>query len=83
MFILITTRSLVKTDEELIAIVNEYMKRHPNAGRNTIILNSHGNHRRIRELDKKGLISLPKALPKGSVWGKYFYIQSRDRLFIR
>ena len=82
MFILIT-RSLVKTDEELIAIVNEYMKRHPNAGRNTIILNSHGNHRRIRELDKKGLIKLPKAQQTGSAWRRYFYIQSEDREFIR
>lgn len=72
-----------KTDEELIAIVNQYMEDHPNAGRNQIILNSHGSHQRIRELDKKGLISLPKAQPRGGVWRKYFYIQSRDKEFIR
>jgi hypothetical protein len=72
-----------KTDEELIAIVNQYMEDHPNAGRNQVILNSHGSHQRIRELDKKGLISLPKAQPKGGVWRKYFYIQSRDKEFVR
>ena len=73
----------VKTDEELIAIVNKYMEDRPNAGRNQVILNSHGSHQRIRELDKKGLISLPKAQPRGGVWRKYFYIQSRDKEFIR
>ena len=72
-----------KTDEELIAIVNQYMEDHPNAGRNQVILNSHGSHQRIRELDKKGLISLPKAQPRGGVWRKYFYIQSRDKMFTR
>ena len=72
-----------KTDEELIAIVNKYMEDHPNASRNHVILHSHGNHQRIRELDNKGLISLPKAQPKGGVWRKYFYIQSRDKMLIR
>lgn len=73
----------MKTDEELIVIVNQYMEDHPNAGRNQVILNSHGSHQRIRELDKKGLISLPKAQPRGGVWRKYFYIQSRDKEFVR
>ena len=72
-----------KTDEELIAIVNKYMEDHPNTSRNHVILHSHGNHQRIRELDNKGLISLPKAQPKGGVWSKYFYIQSRDKMFTR
>jgi hypothetical protein len=72
-----------KTDEELIAIVNKYMEDHPSSSRNHIILHAHGNHQRIRELDKKGLISLPKAQPKGGVWRKYFYIQSRDKEFTR
>lgn len=68
----------VKTDEELIAIVNKYMEEHPNASRNHIILHSHGSHQRIRELDKKGLIKLPKALPKGSNsnWARYFSVAS-------
>jgi hypothetical protein len=72
-----------KTDEELIAIVNQYMEDYPNAGRNHIILHANGNHKRIRELDKQGLISLPKAQPRGGVWRKYFYIQSRDKEFVR
>ena len=72
-----------KTDEELIAIVNQYMEDYPNAGRNHIILHANGNHKRIRELDKQGLISLPKAQPRGGVWRKYFYIQSRDKMFTR
>ena len=77
------SRFKANTDEELIAIVNQYMEDHPNAGRNKVILNSHGSHQRIRELDKKGLISLPKAQPKGGVWRKYFYVQSKDKMFIR
>ena len=74
-----------KTDEELIAIVNKYMEDHPNATRNTIILNAEGNHARIRDLDKRGLIKLAKPLPKGagSSWGKYFYIDSRDKMLVR
>ena len=77
--------SKVKTDEQLIEIVNKYMQDHPNATRNTIILNAAGNHARIRDLDKRGLIKLPKPLPKGSgsSWGKYFYIDSRDKMFVR
>ena len=77
------SNGLIKTDEELIAIVNKYMEDHPNAGRNHIIIHSHGNHQRIRDLDRKGLISLPKAQPRGDAWRRYFYIQSRDREFIR
>jgi hypothetical protein len=72
-----------KTDEELIIIVNQYMQDHPNATRNQVVLNSHGSHQRVRDLDKKGLISLPKAQTRGGVWRKYFYIQSRDKMFIR
>ena len=83
MFVLMVSDYKKKTDEELIAIVNQYMEDHPNAGRNQVILNSHGSHQRIRELDKQGLISLPKAQPKGGVWSKYFYIQSRDKMFTR
>ena len=69
-----------KTDEELIAIVNKYMEDHPNANRNHIILHAHGNHQRIRDLNKKGLINLPKALPKGSNsdWAKYFSYASES-----
>ena len=69
-----------KTDEELITIVNKYMEDHPNTSRNHVILHSHGSHQRIRDLDKRGLIKLPKALPKGtgSNWGKYFSLTSEN-----
>lgn len=83
MFVLMVSDYKKKTDEELIAIVNQYMEDHPNANRNHVILHSHGSHQRIRELDKKGLISLPKAQPRGGTWRKYFYIQSVDKEFIR
>lgn len=67
-----------KTDEELIAIVNQYMKDHPNANRNHIILHATGSAERVRKLDKKGLIRLPKALPKGSNsnWNRHFSLTS-------
>jgi hypothetical protein len=74
-----------RTDEELIALVNQYMEKYPDAPRNKIILNSTGSQGRVRDLDKRGLIKLPKALPRGtgSSWGKYFYIDSRNKTFIR
>ena len=75
----------VKTDEEIIARVNEYMERHPNATRNQIVLHATGSAIRVRELAKKGLIKLPLPLPKGkgNGWGRYFYIQSRDKMLVR
>ena len=79
------TNPKVKTDEQLIALVNQYMEKHPTATRNQIVLHSTGSQGRVRDLDKRGLIKLPKALPKGtnSSWGKYFHIDSRDKTFIR
>jgi hypothetical protein len=58
--------SNIKTDEQLIEAVNQYMEKYPNATRNQIVLNATGSAIRVRELDKKGLIKLPKALPKGA-----------------
>ena len=68
------------TDEQLIDIVNKYMEEHPTAGRNHVILHAFGNHTRVRELDKKGLITLPKPMPKGSKsnWTKYFNIDRAE-----
>ena len=62
------------TDEQLIEIVNKYMEEHPNAGRNHVILHAFGNAARIRNLDKQGLITLPKSMPTGSNsnWARYF-----------
>ena len=63
-----------KTDEQLIEAVNQYMEKYPNATRNQIVLYATGSAERVRELDKKGLIELPKALPKGANtnWNGYF-----------
>ena len=71
------------SDEELIVVVNKYMKDHPNAGRTHITLHAYPNQERIRELDRKGLIKLPTAQKRGRAWRKYFYIQSQDREFVR
>ena len=72
MFVLMNSK--VKTDEELIEMVNQYMEKHPNASRNQIVLHATGSAIRVRNLDKKGLIQLPKALPKGANtnWNGYF-----------
>jgi hypothetical protein len=50
------------------------MEKYPNATRNQIVLNATGSAIRVRELDKQGLIKLPKALPKGANtnWNGYF-----------
>jgi len=64
----------VKTDEQLIEEVNQYMEKYPTATRNQVVLHATGNATRVRSLDKRGLIKLPKALPKGANtnWNGYF-----------
>ena len=64
----------VKTDEQLIEMVNQYMEKYPTATRNQVVLHATGNATRVRSLDKRGLIKLPKALPKGANtrWNGYF-----------
>ena len=66
--------SKIKTDEQLIEEVNQYMEKYPTATRNHIVLHATGSATRVRELDKQGLIKLPKALPKGANtrWNGYF-----------
>ena len=71
----------VKTDEQLIEAVNQYMEKYPNATRNQIVLHATGNAERVRGLDKKGLIKLPKALPKGANtnWNGFFRMASEPK----
>lgn len=66
--------SKIKTDEQLIEEVNQYMEKYPNATRNHIVLHATGSAIRVRELAKRGLIKLPEALPKGANtnWNGYF-----------
>jgi hypothetical protein len=68
------------TDEQLIEIVNKYMEEHPTVGRNHVILHAFGNPARIRNLDKQGLITLPKPMPTGSNsnWARYFNIDRAE-----
>lgn len=68
----------VKTDEQLIEMVAQYIEKYPNATRNQIVLNATGSAERVRKLAKEGLITLPKALPKGSNsnWNRYFSLAS-------
>ena len=72
--------SKVKTDEELIAMVNKYMEDHPNASRNHVVLHSTGCAERVRKLAKEGKIKLPAPLPKGSNsnWARYFSLASEN-----
>ena len=70
--------SKVKTDEQLIEMVAQYIEKYPNATRNQIVLNATGSAERVRKLATEGLITLPKALPKGSNsnWNRYFSLAS-------
>ena len=69
-----------KTNEELIEMINAYMEKFPNASRNKIIQYATGNPNRVRELEKLGLITLPKPLPSGSKsnWARYFSLVSEN-----
>ena len=71
----------IKTDEQLIEMVNQYMEKHPNATRNQVVLHATGSAIRVRGLDKKGLIKLPQALPKGinTNWNGYFRMASETK----
>ena len=82
MFVLMSNLK-VKTDEQIIEAVNQYIEKYPNASRNQIVLHATGNGERVRGLAKKGLITLPKAQVRGGVWRKYFYVQSRDKMLTR
>jgi hypothetical protein len=66
--------SKVKTDEQLIEEVNQYMEKYPNATRNQVVLHATGSAIRVRGLAKRGLIKLPEALPKGANtnWNGFF-----------
>jgi hypothetical protein len=66
--------SKIKTDEQLIEEVNQYMEKYPNATRNHIVLYATGSAIRVRGLAKRGLIKLPEALPKGANtnWNGFF-----------
>jgi len=44
----------VKTDEQLIEMVNQYMEKYPTATRNQVVLHATGNATRVRSLDKRG-----------------------------
>jgi hypothetical protein len=63
-----------KSDEQIIEEVNQYMEKYPNATRNQVVLHATGSAIRVRGLAKRGLIKLPKALPKGANtrWNGYF-----------
>jgi len=69
----------VKTDEQIIEAVNQYIEKHPNASRNQIVLHATGSAERVRKLAKDGLITLPKALPKGSNsnWYRHFSLTTK------
>ena len=77
MFVLMNNLK-VKTDEQLIEAVNQYMEKYPKATRNQIVLHATGNAERVRKLAKENKIKLPKALPKGSNsnWNRYFSLTS-------
>ena len=62
------------TDEQVIQSALDYMEKYPNASRYNVIKNTIGNEKRIRDLEKLGLVKLPKALPKGANtnWNGYF-----------
>jgi hypothetical protein len=79
--VFVLMNSNIKTDEQLIEAVNQYMEKYPNATRNQVVLNATGSAIRVRELDKKGLITLPKALPKGANtnWRGFFRMASETK----
>ena len=55
------------TDEEVIKLVNDYMKARPDAMRSQVLSKAAPvAERRIRALEAAGLIKLPKPLPRAA-----------------
>lgn len=54
----------IDTDDELIAKVIDYVKQHPDATRNELRKKLKTSLYRLEQLDKQGLIPLPKALSR-------------------
>jgi hypothetical protein len=73
------------SDEELIKMVNKYMRDHPTVGRNHVIMHASGCQGRTRQLAKEGKIDLPAPQPKGSKsnWNKYFNFTANDKKYAR
>lgn len=71
------------TDEEVIKLVNEYMKARPDAMRSQIISKAAPvAERRIRALEAAGLIKLPKPLPRAAgshAWRKSIHRNVTER----
>lgn len=63
------------TDDDIIKHVLDYMSKFPNANRNQIMQHTIGNHTRLRELESKGLITLPAPQRRGQAWRKHFRIE--------
>ena len=55
------------TDEEVIKLVNEYMKARPDAMRSQVLTKAAPvGEKRIKALEAAGLIKLPKPLPRAA-----------------
>lgn len=63
------------TDDDIIKHVLDYMSKFPNAGRYQIMQHTIGNHTRLREIERKGLITLPAPQKRGHAWRKHFKIE--------
>jgi len=62
-------------DDDIIKHVLDYMSKFPNASRNQIMQHTIGNHTRLRELESKGLVTLPAPQKRGHAWRKHFKIE--------
>ena len=71
------------TDEEVIKLVNDYMKARPDAMRSQVLSKAAPvAERRIRALEAAGLIKLPKPLPRAAgnhAWRKSIHNSVKER----
>lgn len=73
----------VLTDEQVIEAINRYKETHPNATRSQVLTRAvNAGEKRIKELEKAGLITLPKALTRASssyAWRKSIHGSVKER----
>jgi hypothetical protein len=79
MFNMISTPAYKRiSDEELIAKINAYLEKYPNASRSKLMSNIGSSHDRIVGLEKEGKIILPTKRTSTNAWSQNFKFMGKE-----
>ena len=66
------------SDEELVAKINTYLEKYPNASRSKLITNIGSSHDRIVGLEKEGKVKLPTKRVSNNAWSQNFQFMGKE-----